>query len=406
MLQPDQITERLRARFEHNYPDWARGRGHWPMRISLQPPTTTQRSTDPVACHAWAALWDTYQGAGTIEYVNLRFPTATHPMPKTLLLAHPGQAASIHPHTHRTWQRCGRRLTHLQRAFPEAIFEGIIRRVTDLDERDYHTLIDTVAWLRAHPTSGLLLRQLPIEGIDTKWLLKHRVLVLALLGTREDPTDLETAAGNASPASARMRLHHRLGLRTPPELVHVAVLDSGLRTHVGGMRHFAASVEDLNQWRHPPHTVIILENKETGYAITEDHPGAVVLHGHGFSVVNYARITWVRAAHTVIYWGDIDAPGLQFVSDLRGLGVNAHTVLMDTTTLEQFRHLSTDGAGPQRSSLPHLTEAEQELYSLLCRHAIDHSSGLLLEQERISWPHASKVLLAAMHQAHKISPAP
>ncbi|MGV9776231.1 Wadjet anti-phage system protein JetD domain-containing protein [Streptosporangium sp. NPDC003464] len=201
-----------------------------------------------------------------------------------------------------------------------------------------------------------------------------------------------------------MRLHHRLGLRTPPELIQVAVLDPGLRAHVGGMRHFAASVDDLNQWQHPPHTVIILENKETGYAITDDHPGSVVLHGHGFSVVNYARITWVRTARTVIYWGDIDAPGLQFVSGLRALGIAARTILTDTAALKQFRHLSTDRAGPQRSSLPHLTAGEQELYALLCRHAIDHGSGLLLEQERIPWPHAYRLLVAAMRPREQPHP--
>ncbi|MGW0443801.1 Wadjet anti-phage system protein JetD domain-containing protein [Streptosporangium sandarakinum] len=395
MLQPDQLIERLRARFERHYPDWARGRGQWPMRLNLHPPTTAERSTDPVACHAWAARWEDYQGAGTLEYTHLRFPTATHPMPKTLVLAHPGQVAALHPHTQRTWQRCGRRLTRLQHLFPKAVFEGVIRRITDLDDRDYHKLIDTVGWLRTHPTSGLLLRQLPIEGIDTKWLLQHRVLVLALLGTGEDPTGPDSAGG-VSPVSARMRLHHRLGLRTPPELIQVAVLDPGLRAQVGGMRHFAASVDDLNQWRHHPHTVIILENKETGYAITDDHQGSVVLHGHGFNVVSYARITWVRTARTVIYWGDIDAPGLQFISDLRALGIPARTILTDTATVEQFRHLSTDGAGPQRSSLPHLTAAEQELYALLCRHAIDHGSGFLLEQERIPWPHAYKALITAL----------
>ncbi|MGV9601341.1 hypothetical protein ACWDR1_32245 [Streptosporangium sandarakinum] len=64
--------------------------------------------------------------------------------------------------------------------------------------------------------------------------------------------------------------------------------------------------------------------------------------------------------------------------------------------MEQFRHLPTDGAGPQRSSLPHLTAAEQELYSFLCRHAIDHGSGFPLEQERIPWPHAYEALITAM----------
>ena len=145
--------------------------------------------------------------------------------------------------------------------------------------------------------------------------------------------------------------------------------------------------------------MIILENKETGYAITEDHSGTVVLHGHGFNVANYARITWVRNAQTIIYWGDIDAPGLQFINDLRGYGITAATILMDTATLDSFRHLSTDGAEPQRASLPNLTSSEAELYANLTEHAATHRTGLLLEQERIPWPHAYKTLMAAMATA-------
>jgi hypothetical protein len=397
MLLPDQVTERLRTRFDRDYQDWARGGGTWPIKIGLQPPSTTERSNDPVACHQWANAWNDYQGAGKIMYANLRFPTATHSMPKTLIFEHPSQVAALNPQTQQTWQRCGERLTGLQRAFPEAVFDGIIRRVTDLDERDYQRLVATVDWLRTHPTSGLLLRQLPIEGIDTKWLLKHRVLVLALLGDREDhEATADEEADDALPVSARRRLHKRLGLRIPPELIQVAVLDPALRPHVGGMRHFAASIDDLNQWPHHPRIVIILENKETGYAITDDHPGAVVLHGHGLNVASYAQITWVQNAETVIYWGDIDAPGLQFINDLRGYGVAAGTILMDTATLDRFRHLSTNGAEPQRASLPHLTKSEAELHAYLIEHAATHRKGLLLEQERIPWLHAYRTLTTAM----------
>jgi len=151
-----------------------------------------------------------------------------------------------------------------------------------------------------------------------------------------------------------MRLHERLGLRVPPELIQIAVLDPEMRSTVGGLRHFAASVEDLNASGLRPRTVVILENKETGYAITGDLAGTVVCHGAGFSIVNYARVTWIRNAPQVIYWGDIDAPGLQFVSDLRGLGIAARTVLMDRATLERYRHLAVTGAGPARHELPNL----------------------------------------------------
>src|SRR5262249_47754922 len=149
----------------------------------------------------------------------------------------------------------------------------------------------------------------------------------------------------------RLRLHRRLGLRIPPDLVQVAVLDSQIRAQFGGMRHFAASIDDLNVWPRQPRTVVILENKETGYALTNDLADTVVLHGEGFSVLHYARVEWVRSAATVLYWGDIDAAGLQFVNDLRGYGIAATTVMMNRETLDRFADLAVDGASPQRRHL-------------------------------------------------------
>jgi hypothetical protein len=178
----------------------------------------------------------------------------------------------------------------------------------------------------------------------------------------------------------------------PPDLIQIAVLDPEMRSMVGGLRHFAASVEDLNASGLRPRTVVILENKETGYAITGDLAGTVVCHGAGFRIVNYARVNWIRNAPQVVYWGDIDAPGLQFVSDLRGLGIAARTVLMDRATLERYRHLAVTGAGPARHELPNLKPPEQQLCAHLVQHAADHGTGLLLEQERIPWAHAYQQL--------------
>lgn len=403
MRQPDDVAQYLRQRFDRDYPDWARGQGAWPLRVSLQPPTTSERCADPVACHAWNDGWQTYPGPGVVEYANLRFPTATHSMPKTLVLLRPGDVAAIHPDTLATWKRCGHRLTSLQRDFPNAEFTGIIRRLTELPERDYQRLYDAVTWLHHNPASGMLLRQLPIEGIDTKWLSAQAHLVLALLGTPDTQPSEQTDTDDTDRVVARrLRLHERLGLRVPPDLIQVAVLDPTLREQVGGMRHLAASIDDLNQWPRPPHTVVIIENKETGYALTEDHPEAVALHGLGCSVAHYARITWVRTATRVIYWGDIDIPGLQFVNDLRGHGVPATTILMDTETLERFAHLAVDGATPQRAALPYLTPSEANLYQRLTDHSTTHGAGLLLEQERIPWHHAHQTLIAALEEVERI----
>ncbi|MET8778986.1 Wadjet anti-phage system protein JetD domain-containing protein [Nocardia sp. NPDC004654] len=402
MRHPDDIERDIRERFDRDYPDWARGKGSWPLRINLKPPTRAERSENPVACHAWADDWARYSGPGVLDYANARFPTGIHSMPKTLTFSSPGAAATAVPDTQAIWRRCGTRLTELARTFPGAQFDRIIRRLTDLPDQDYECLSSTARWIADNPTSGMLLRQLPIEGINTKWLARHATLLLALLGDEQPREDLEYEpsdeqnADDDAPVSRRIQLHQRLGLRIPPYLVQVAVIDPVLRQQLAGMRHFAAGVDDLNQWPRTPDTVVILENKETGYAITDDHPGTVVLHGAGFSVAHYARIAWVRSARKVIYWGDIDLPGLAFISDLRGLGVRADTVHMDLATLDRFRHLAVEGATATRIDLPHLTNSERRLYEHLLDHAANHQTGLLLEQERIAWDHAYEVLADAI----------
>ncbi|WP_067529246.1 DUF3322 domain-containing protein [Nocardia uniformis] len=391
--QPEEVLERLHRRFDADYAHWARGNGSWPLRISLQPPNTAERSESPIACHEWAARWEAYTGPGAIGYANFRFPTGTHRMPKTLVLSRPGDVAAAHPDDLSVWQRCGQRLTQLQKEFPDARLSDHVRRITGLDDADYERLVRAVQWLRANPTSGLLLRQLPIEGIDTKWLGAHQTLVLVLLGG-----DADTELSEGEPPRSRKRvLHRRLGLRVVPELVQVTVCDPLLRTQVACMRHLAATVEDLSRWPRRPTTVVILENKETAFAVTGDHTGTVILHGHGFFVEQYARITWVRNAERVIYWGDIDTAGLQFVSDLRTLGVAATTVLTDTEVLDRYRYLAVEGALPQRKSVPlHLTAREQKLYQVLVEHAAVTGTGLLLEQERIPWEFAYPRLINAI----------
>ena len=423
--RPDDVLHTLRTRFQADYPTWARGQGKsWPWKLKLDPPSTIERTEHPVRCHEWAAAWADYTGPGQIEHANLRFPTGTHRMPTHLLLARPADVAAAHPDDLTTWRRCGHRLIRLQTRFPGASFGRVIRQITELDDQDFQRLELAAEWLRDHPTSGMLLRQLPIEGIHTKWLSRHAVLVLALLDENRAPAEYDPAdvhdgeetfvvdandkttidsgtvatRGNDVRASRRRLLHARLGLRVPPDLVQINVCDSELRAQVCGMRHFAASVDDLNRWPMHPDVVVILENKETGYAATEDLPGAVVLHGHGRYVEQYARIAWVLTAKRVIYWGDLDVYGLQFISDLRGHGVPAVSILTDTVTLQRYRQLAVSTPPPQATGTcpPRLTESESRLYQLLIDHVGTNGEGLLLEQERIPWAVAASVLRSAV----------
>ena len=366
---------------------------HVAPATNLAPPTPVERSHDPVACHSWADQWRSYNGSGRLEYATVRFPTGTHQMPQRLVFDGARQAAANSTASALRWQACGTRLTALQSSFPTANFAGVIRRITDLPEPDFQRLAGVATWLKANPTSGMLIRQLPIEGIDTKWLARHARVVLAMLGDAPETDDSDDTAWSLS---RRRELHRRLGLRTPPELVQVTVPCPTMRLQTAGMRHLAASVEDLNYWVNGPETVVIIENKETAYAVTTDRPGMVVLHGEGFDVATYASIRWVRTAPRILYWGDIDIPGLHFLDDLRGYGIPAKSIMMDIATLDTFRHLAVEGSAPIRHAVARLSPAEQELYGHLIEYSKTSGRGLLLEQERIPWPHAERILSSAV----------
>jgi hypothetical protein len=141
------------------------------------------------------------------------------------------------------------------------------RREEDIDPRVDHQPVALIGCRPADATQPYRL----LGGIAQRRGGVVSVLEVAARCPHADEND---------PASARIRLHQRLGLRNIPDLIQAAVLDSALRAQVGGMRHFAASLEDLSGWPQRPRTIVILENKETGYAVTGDHPGVVPLPDH------------------------------------------------------------------------------------------------------------------------------
>ena len=53
--------------------------------------------------------------------------------------------------------------------------------LADYSEADYRRLIDMVAWIEKSPASKLYPRQLPVSGLDSKWLEKRKGLLADLV---------------------------------------------------------------------------------------------------------------------------------------------------------------------------------------------------------------------------------
>lgn len=106
---------------------------------------------------------------------------------------------------------------------------------------------------------------------------------------------------------------------------------------------------------------------------------------------------WLTTIPNIIYWGDMDANGLDILSKLRATGIPCTSILMDTTayrTYEQYgtqldaknKPLTTQTPQPT----PGLTTEERKLYETLCTGT--DIQYLRIEQERIPIRDATTIL--------------
>lgn len=116
-------------------------------------------------------------------------------------------------------------------------------------------MTEMLDWIASHPYSNLYPRQLPVSGLDSKWLDGRKGLL----------TDLVAAIQEDS--SSDLDFYQRCGLKAPPLLVRMRVLDQSLRAHVGGVGDITAPVDDLAGISWPVSHVFIVENLQTGLAM-------------------------------------------------------------------------------------------------------------------------------------------
>lgn len=238
--------------------------------------------------------------------------------------------------------------------------------LTELSAADSTRLDGVLRWLAEHPDSGMYIRQLPIRGVDTKWVSAHQGLVTALF---------KAITGRES-----------LGLATSPKLVRMRVLDPALLPIT--ITDFSAPVTELAGLDLTPQTVIVCENLETVLAM-EALAGTVVVHGSGYAVGVLGDIPWIRRAR-IVYWGDLDSHGFLILHQIRSHCPDVRSVLMDTTTLETYRDLWVPEPKPSPATMTLLTPSEQATLEALRAHG-----NVRMEQERIEWSAAMAALRAA-----------
>lgn len=261
----------------------------------------------------------------------------------------------------------------LAAAFPEFDEVPAILRLTDTyGDVDFDLLCRAATWFAVPRDTALTARQVPVEGMGTKWLDARMSVVRRLAGVDD------------------------LGLlRARPPRVHLTYLDP-LHLRVGGRRHDVATQGDVDTVAYRPRVVLISENRDTAQ-LFPSVDGGIAIEGEGRGAGAVASLAWVRDVDALWYWGDMDADGLEILDGFRAAGLPARSLFMDLPAYRQWERYGVDHdhrgnpIGPREPrDVPTLEPGERELYLALCSPS--WPGHRRIEQERIPLDAAAAVV--------------
>jgi len=381
LIDPDGVRERLRKAYRSSCRRWLEGTGAWPLSIPLGIPIERQARDHLAEVKGWQSRWHSWRGEGEIVWAERRWSgLGTQKVPERVLLYTPMQVAIWIGETGR-WRRATERHALMTDRWPSlaGTLSGYYDVLADYAEDDFQGLFAMLNWLEAHPDSGLYIRQIPIVGVDTKWLLGRKALITDLLrAIRAENSDI-------------VDFYDLAGIRREPTLMRLRLLDSEVRRVAGGLGDISSPVGDIARMHLHLRRVYIVENLQTGLAF-RDLPEAAVFMRLGYAVDLFGEIPWLGQL-PCYYWGDLDTHGFAILNRLRRYLPHAQSLLMDEATLLAHQGLWGEENTPvNNTELPLLTNDEQRLYGGLCNN--QWGTRLRLEQERIPWEYAWERLCA------------
>lgn len=256
--------------------------------------------------------------------------------------------------------------------------------------KSWDALLRVVEWFRRNPRPALYMRQLDIEGVDTKFIENRRGVISELLDEVLPPDAIDQAHTGARSFEARY------GLRQRPARVRFRLLDSDL--YVQGLTDLAVPFDEFAQLElacagDGIQTVFITENEINGLTFP-DMSGCAVIFGLGYALDRLGNVPWLHGVD-VRYWGDIDTHGFAILDRLRHHLPHVQSVLMDRDTLQAHRELWVQEDSRQRfiGSPRLLTDQEMAVFKAVR----DNHCGInvRLEQERIRYGWANERLQTA-----------
>ena len=182
MKLPDDVRQFLARRFQSKHREWLigdPGEGQWPLEVPLGIPTEQAALRQVDGVRAWVGAWqgwqaNTVQTSGTLYWCERRWKAlGVQRLPEKLALGGPEEVAMWIGESAR-WERAQSRYRTLTARWP-VLAQPLPRYfdvLADYGDADFHRLAEMLDWIANHRQSDLYPRQLPVSGLDSKWLVR------------------------------------------------------------------------------------------------------------------------------------------------------------------------------------------------------------------------------------------
>ncbi len=368
----------------------------FPLRRKLKGPRSSEIAEKFADVKAWSADWSRALENTGLQGLNIEYREVSprnlgkNRLPDTLVFED---------------QRTLLAFLHLENRFRQfqRMSEFILERFDVLSEwiakspfkvveyaEDWPKIIAICLWLQKNPRPGVYLRQIDLDGVDTKFIETRKALLAEIF-------DLILPEGAiAKEFKGLVGFEQRYGFKTKPSQVRFKILDMTLS--IGGLTDLQIRCEEFASLQLPIKKVFITENEINGLAFPE-MADSIVIFGLGYGLDRIADVAWLKKLD-IYYWGDIDTHGFAMLDQLRSYFPQVHSFLMDRHTLLNNRQFWVKEPKQTVRNLERLTIEEREVYRDLTGNCLDMS--VRLEQERI--PFSSLIAFLAMLKSRENVP--
>ncbi len=239
-------------------------------------------------------------------------------------------------------------------------------------------ILKVLDWFSIHNEKPYLyLRQLDIEGVDTKFIELNKGVISDLLNFILPDNKINRNS---------TIFEDRFYLKRKSNLVRFRISEHF--DTINGFTDMTVPLNEFAQWNSTIPRFFFTENEINflSFPLVEN---ACVVFGKGYGVELFHSVPWLKDKE-IYYWGDIDTHGFNILSLARHFLPQIQSFLMSEEVLLAHRSLWVNEDKPFLSRIDRLNAEE---YSLVCKLQCNYwGKGVRLEQERIKFSYVNRFL--------------